>query len=122
MNLLQETLSALEYHHLTPDDVIWVGDYRGHHAITWPEFITVGDVEYDNGYGSQKIASDLVVVGNGWWLERSEYDGAEGWEFKQQPVLQPFAKEFDRVCNVCSLGHITTSWEILDEILEEGAE
>lgn len=24
-----------------------------------------------------------MIVGENWWLERSEYDGSEGWEYKQ---------------------------------------
>lgn len=28
-------------------------------------------------------ATDLIVCGKNWWLERHEYDGAEWWEFKE---------------------------------------
>jgi len=43
-------------------------------------------VEYDSGYGATKVAKDLVIVGEDWWLERCEYNGSEWWEFKTLPV------------------------------------
>ena len=40
------------------------------------------------------VALDLVVVGEGWWLERCDYEGAEWWEFKTLPIksenISPF--------------------------------
>ena len=33
-----------------------------------------------------KKATDLVLVGDGWWIERCEYDGSEWWEFKTIPT------------------------------------
>lgn len=40
---------------------------------------------YDSGYGSVNVATDLVVVGKNWWLERGEYDGSEWWDYKERP-------------------------------------
>jgi len=62
-NLLKETLICLEEHDKTADDVLWVGspDYG---YMSWAEYAAVADEEYDNDYGSQWIASDLVIVGN----------------------------------------------------------
>ncbi|WP_421354963.1 hypothetical protein [Streptococcus suis] len=40
---------------------------------------------YDSGYGSANVATDLVVVGKNWWLERGEYDGSEWWNYKESP-------------------------------------
>lgn len=53
--------------------------------------MVTADFEYDNGYGGTYIPMELVVVGNDFWLERSEYDGAEGWDFKTMPA-RPFNK------------------------------
>jgi len=97
-NLLKETIEALSNHGHTPEEVLWVGQSldvhpsRYHTGIpepfwfSWSEFATPAAVtDYDNGFGGAEIASDLVVVGDGWWLERHEYDGSEWWEHKQLP-------------------------------------
>jgi hypothetical protein len=96
-NLLGETLTFLAAVGKSPRDVLWVGSEDGRYALSWEEFAQIADVEYDPGYGAQKIAVDLVVVGDGWWLERWEYDGAEGWSFKECPVRQPDAEPFRAV-------------------------
>ena len=88
-NLLEETLKALKEHGRTPEDVAWVGS-TSFGWFTWEEFTKVANQEYEAGWGSQKVASDLVVVGKwwqdrAWWLERWEYDGAEGWAYKELP-------------------------------------
>ena len=44
------------------------------------------DTNYDPSYGAQHVAKDLVLVGEGWWIERYEYDGSEWWEFKTIPT------------------------------------
>lgn len=42
---------------------------------------------------AQEVAHDLKIVGDDWWLERSEYDGAERWNFKTLPNFNlPFRK------------------------------
>lgn len=41
------------------------------------------DIDYDDGYGSQEIAADLVVAfTDGGFLRREEYDGSEWWEYE----------------------------------------
>jgi len=40
------------------------------------------DFEYDNGYGIQLIKG-VVLMNDGCWFERSEYDGSEWWELKK---------------------------------------
>ena len=84
MNLLEETKNVLERHGLTMNDVEWVGSYD----YTFPveKFIELANVEYDNGYGTARVASDLLVCGKDWWLERGEYDGSEWWEYKVAPI------------------------------------
>lgn len=37
-------------------------------------------------HGAQHVATDLVLVGDDWWIERCEYDGSEWWEFKTIPT------------------------------------
>jgi|SRR5690606_35124442 len=84
VNLLEETLATLIENGKEESDVEWVGSVNYGYA-TWDEFKDVANIYYDAGYGSPKVAQDLLVVGTDWWLERHEYDGAEWWEFKQLP-------------------------------------
>lgn len=96
-NLLKETLEILSQHDKKPADVRWVGlpePYylkaigRTKEAIpcgSWNDFESFADFEYDSGYGGAEVATNLLIVGNDWWLERGEYDGSEWWEFKTLP-------------------------------------
>lgn len=83
MNLLEETKEILENNNYTLDDIEWVGTSL--HYIDKEEFIKLADIDYDNGYGSQKVADNLILVGKNFWLERHEYDGSEWWELKKLP-------------------------------------
>ena len=40
------------------------------------------DFYYDNGYGIQVIAG-VVLMNDGCWFERTEYDGSEWWVFRK---------------------------------------
>lgn len=84
-NLLKETIEDLKKHGKGPTDVRWVGSSDGAYWVDWAAFAAIANVEYDDGFGGQEIASDLVVVGDDWWLEREEYDGSEWWSFKRAP-------------------------------------
>jgi len=80
INLYEETTKKLLQYGKTWDDVEWVGTSTLSLAKqSWKSQL---NIDYDNGYGSQNIHPDLVVVGKNFWLEREEYDGAEGWSFK----------------------------------------
>jgi hypothetical protein len=92
-NLLNETIQILGDHGHTPEEVLWVGQAwmctqayttqasRNLFWFSWGEFAALAAVtDYNAGFGGAEIASDLVVVGDGWWLERHEYDGSEWWE------------------------------------------
>lgn len=98
-NLYAETEEALKSHGKTFADVVFVSG--GGHEITKDDFIRIAmGLNYNDGYGTQYIPDDLVIVGDGWWLERGEYDGSEWWEFKTQPK---------RPDDVCRLADIDTS-------------
>ena len=99
-NLLKETIADLADYGKGPADVRWVGSADGSFALSWDAFIPLGVAcNYDCDYGAQNIASDLVVVGDDWWLERHEYDGAEYWDFKQLPTCNPSTHPFELVAN-----------------------
>lgn len=82
-NLLEETKQVLEENGKTFEDVRWIGS--NDFSIDIDDFLVVADTEYDNGYGGQEVAIDLLVVGDDWWLERHQYDGSEWWEYKTTP-------------------------------------
>lgn len=94
MNLLNETIQELKNHDKFPEDVRWIGSRDGEFAICWDDFINIANIKYDSGFGSQEIQSDLVVVGDDWWLERHEYDGSECWIFSSAPIRKDNSSVF----------------------------
>lgn len=89
MNLLTETLEDIKTSGHTTDDVAIVKLYRSGKCATWDEFVKIANFEYDNGWGSREINSDLVVVFNdSSWLERREYDGSEWWSWSKTPSTE----------------------------------
>lgn len=88
INFLKETEEALATAGKKADDIMQIGG--GEYRCTWEEFVKLADFDYHEGFGAQKIASDLTIVfRDGSWLERSEYDGSEGWEYKGTPAFIP---------------------------------
>lgn len=86
-NLLEETVLEINGSDHVVENVSWVGSMDGKYAITWDAFTEISDVLYDDGYGSQEVAADLVVVfDDGSHLERYEYDGSEYWVYC--PVIE----------------------------------
>ena len=84
INLLQETLDELKANGKTPDDVRWVGTDDAY--FDWQQFTSWGNFSYSNDFGKTEIDLELVVVGDDWWLERSEWGGAEAWHYKTLPT------------------------------------
>lgn len=88
MNLLEETLEMLELCDKDESDVIQVQGLN--YSISWQEFKErARDINYDDGYGAVGINLFLKVIGDGWWLERHEYDGSEQWMWRTPPKLKP---------------------------------
>lgn len=99
-NLIEETLEIMAQHSQSPSEVVWVGNSDGTRAIDWTQFAEIANIEYDDSYGGQEVASDLVVVFlDRSWLERHEYDGSEWWEYKAPPVRRSEARPFTTVKN-----------------------
>ena len=94
-NLLDETLRVLSEHGRTMDDVLWIGckDFR----IPIERFLELADDIYYNIYGGVEVAADLMVVGDGWWLSRWEYDGSEGWEYNEPPKMPEEVRDVERL-------------------------
>lgn len=77
-------------------------------------------IQNDEGYGAPEVATDLLVVGADFWLERCEYDGSEWWEFKQMPKCKnlPFkaitslaVQQYNKNSDDCCCG-----WETLSKL------
>lgn len=117
MNLLTETLQCLKRWHYTAEDITYIGSLESGHSCTWEEFCVLANVEYDNGFGAQQVASDLVIVfkDNG-LMRRHEYDGAEGWECIVPPVIPHSRRPIKRLTVI---GLRKVGWCALDELQEE---
>jgi hypothetical protein len=82
MNLLKETLTNITDSGHTVEEVLFIGSADGAYSCTWAEFEALADLEYDQGYGAQEVATDLIMVftdGKKMW--RHEYDGSEWWMY-----------------------------------------
>ncbi len=96
INLWDETIKIITGHGKKWDDVKFIlncfehkfSSTRSHiFEITKEDFECIAKkLNYDAGYGAQIINPELKIVGDGWWLERHEYDGKEWWDFKIQPT------------------------------------
>lgn len=86
INLLDETIEELAEHGKTLEDVLWVGGKR--FTIPMETFVAAADTEYDPSYGAPEVAQDLMIVlKDGSWLQRRDYDGSEWWEFNDTPCM-----------------------------------
>lgn len=80
MNLLNETLNCLQKLKINKDDIYNV--YDGKSFLNWNDFKELTkDINYDNGYGSQKINQSLLIYTKKAILYRHGYDGAECWKY-----------------------------------------
>ena len=109
-NLLQETILTLKDNNKTTTNILWVGSVDFGY-FSWQEFAEIAkNTNYDSGYGGQEVASDLLIVGKDFWLERYEYDGSECWEFKQIP------KKSKRYIKIKDLASNNYSWNSLEDL------
>lgn len=120
INFKKETLDTLEYYNKTWEDVKFIQGKDFSIANSKEEFLKLMDFEYDDGYGAPEIATDLIIVGEDWWLERHEYDGSEWWEYKELPKLNPCSKSVKYLCasQIDKAGWDTLK-ELNTELLEE---
>lgn len=86
-NLGEETRRKIVCHGYELDDI----DYVGVKGVEWWEphdfFRMADEIDYDNGYGWQEIDPELyVMMKDGSWFEREEYDGSEWWHHVEVPM------------------------------------
>ena len=95
-NLYDETLHVLEMNDKSFDDVVAIQNDT--HAISIENFIEVAKkTNYDSDYGIAAVDTNLKVIGEDWWLERYEYDGAEWWVFKTLPRIKTNFKKIEKL-------------------------
>lgn len=91
LNLWKETITKLANSGKTFADVRYIQNSK--YQITKENFEEIAKrTNYHTG-GFTQIPLDLVLVGDNWWLERQEYDGAEWWEYKEKPSKITKCKE-----------------------------
>ena len=84
-NLYDETISEMNDYLKKPEDVRYVV-LNEEYFCNFSDFaLAARQINYDAGYGWPLITDGCMIVGDGWWLERHEYDGSEWWEFKTIP-------------------------------------
>lgn len=81
VNLLEETKEAIEKARQCPENILFIGSPESGYECTWEEFLILANIEYENGYGNQEVATDLVIIfKNGDVMSRKEHDGKEWWD------------------------------------------
>ena len=100
MNLLEETIEAIENSGHEIEDIIFIGSEESGYCCDWDEFKVLANIEYDSGVGSQEIASDLIIVFSDMsTMWRHEYHGSENWQFPKHFVMPKDKKKIITLCN-----------------------
>ncbi len=114
-NLLKETERELKGEGYTFDDVASI---QGENIrISVERFKELANVDYDDGYGSPEVATDLVLImKDGCWFERVDYDGDEEWAFRKCPQI------LENI-NDAAVKRLTTDgdvgWKTLEKLQED---
>lgn len=108
MNLGDETIKALQDNGYNKSDILWIGgkDFR----IPANNFWEVADrTIYNQHYGAQEVALDLIIaMKDGSWFGRSEYEGAEFWEYNRCQKVPAEIKEIEYLA--VDLNNNTHDW------------
>jgi len=116
MNLLNETIEAIENSGRTVGDIVFIGSEDSGYSCTLEEFVLLADKDYDDGFGAQQVASDLIIVfKDGFKMERHEYDGSEGWDYSKPFRMPP---DFISISSLFCVGD-QVGWRSLREIHED---
>lgn len=115
MNLLEETKRVMSEQGYTFDDIAWVGCdvFR----IPVDVFAERADTEYNSGFGAPEVAQDLVIVlRDGSWMERAEYDGSEWWDLKRIPRMPDAVWDGVVALTVRQVDGASCGWENLGKL------
>ena len=82
MNFKEETIKTIVNSGHNLEDVMFIGSADGEYRMNIDKFLEKSDFVYDSGYGSQSIATDLIIYfRDNTYIIRNEYDGSEWWEY-----------------------------------------
>ena len=98
MNFLEETVEMIVSECVTRENLPVLIERAGElvdfirlrgERVTWEQFVSVADFDYDYGFGGAEIDGSLVIVlRDGSWLDQREYGGPEWWE-RHYPPKRP---------------------------------
>jgi hypothetical protein len=121
MNLLTETLEAIKNSGHAQTDVIFIGSEESGRCCSLDQFKILADQEYDDGFGGQEVARDLVIVfSDGAKMWRGENDGSEWWNFSTPFVKPANTKPIDNLFTGCSSLADQNPDETNSEIIDGG--
>ena len=101
MNLYNEVIKKLTEYEYTVDDILTIVCEKFN--VSLENFLDVAKkTEYDNGFGAAQIAEDIkILMKDGSWFERREYDGAEWFEHVVPPTPHRVWKYIFRLKSSC---------------------
>lgn len=85
INAYDELVTELSNINLSISDIDWVSDSY----CRIPEQLFIDEMkatDYDNGYGGVELPCYVVMLKDGTWFERAEYDGSEWWVHRSVPT------------------------------------
>lgn len=116
MNFLKETKIKIKETGHSFEDIMFIGSSNGEYRINWEKFKKIADFNYDDGYGSSKIATDLILYfKDKTYMTRGEYDGSEWWEY----LVPKLFNENDKYKDFDIIGGNEYMWETLKEMNEK---
>lgn len=91
-NLYVEIMNDLQTYGYYVENIEWIGFFDGT-AFDVEEFLEKAkNIDYDSGYGSAEINPQLVIVMcDGTWFYREEYDGSEWFAHAVPPTFSFWA-------------------------------
>lgn len=112
MSFLKETICAIKESDHKTSDVSFIGSLDGKYRISFKQFKKIANFDYDSGFGSPKIAIDLIICfKDNTYIKRGEYDGSEWWEYNEPLKLSKIFKEFTNLG-----GGSEIMWETVEDL------
>lgn len=112
INLADEIFQIFNRYGYTRDDIAWIGNAYCEVDVGW--FLAIADnTVYDNGYGTTEIPTDLIIMmTDGNWFSRREYDGAEWFVLNTVPSRPAIKKDF-------TYDKLAVPYEVQDRLVRE---
>ena len=95
-DLKNETISVLKHDGYTVADIEFISLYDTEIPIS--EFFEfAAGFWYNSGYGHEYVPPFVLMMADGNWYTRGEYDGSEWWELHKSPNMPTERDTIDRV-------------------------